>query len=76
MKAISIRNVPDHIYTGLQVMAKTNRRSLQSQIKLILEHEVKLTNRSFLAGAEKWRNRLQGRDLSDTVKLVRMDRDR
>ena len=76
MKAISIRNVPDHIYTGLQTMAKANRRSLQEQIKLILEQEVKLSNRSFLAGAAQWRKRLQGRNLSDTVKTVRKDRQR
>ena len=76
MKAISIRNVPDRIYAGLQVLAKTNRRSLQEQIKLILEQEVKLANRSFLANAAEWRNRLQGRDLSDTVKLVRRERER
>lgn len=76
MKAISIRNVPDHIYTGLQVMAKNNRRSLQEQIKLILEQEVKLTNISFLAGAAEWRKRLQGRNMSDTVKTLRKDRER
>jgi hypothetical protein len=76
MKAISIRNVPDYIYTGLQAMAKKNRRSLQQQIKLILEQEVKLTNRSFLAGAAEWRKRLQGRHLSDTVKTLRKDRER
>ncbi len=76
MKAISIRNVPEHIYTGLQVMAKNNRRSLQEQIKLILEQEVKLTNRSFLAGAAEWRRRLQGCNLSDTVKILRKDRER
>ena len=76
MKAISIRNVPDHIYTGLQVMAKNNRRSLQEQIKLILEQEVELGNRSFLAAAADWRKRLEGRDLSDAVKTVRKDRER
>jgi plasmid stability protein len=76
MKAISIRNVPDHVYIGLQVMAKNNRRSLQEQIKLILEQEVKLTNRSFLAAAAEWRNRLQGRNMSDTVKILRKDRER
>ena len=76
MKAISIRNVPDHVYAGLQAMAKSNRRSLQEQIKLILEQEIKLCNRSFLAGAAEWRKRLQGRRLSDTVKLVRKDRQR
>ena len=76
MKAISIRNVPDHIYAGLQTMAKANRRSLQEQIKVILEHEVKLSNRSFIANAAQWRKRLQGRNLSNTVKTVRRDRQR
>lgn len=76
MKAISIRNVPDHIYAGLQTMAKANRRSLQEQIKVILEHEVKLSNRSFIANAAQWRKRLQGRNLSNTVKAVRRDRQR
>jgi len=76
MKAISVRNVPDDIYTGLQIMAKSNRRSMQAQIKLILEQEVKLANRSFLAGATRWRKRLEGRSLSDAVKTVRKDRER
>ncbi|MGB5988035.1 MAG: hypothetical protein WBG37_22215 [Desulfobacterales bacterium] len=76
MRAISIRNVPDDVYAGLQVMAKKNRRSLQEQIKLILEQEVKLANRSFLVGAAQWRKRLRGRDLSDAVEAVRRDRER
>ena len=76
MRAISVRNVPDHIYDELQAMARNNRRSLQEQIKLILEQEVKLANRSFLAGAAEWRKRLQGRGLSNTVTMVRKDRER
>ncbi len=76
MKAISIRNVPDDLYAGLQTMAKENRRSLQEQVKLILEREVKLASRSFLADAAEWRNRLQKRSLADTVKSVREDRER
>ena len=76
MKAISVRNVPEHIYASLQMMAKKNRRSLQEQIKLILEQEVELANRSFLAGAAEWRKRLQGRSLNDTVAMVRKDRNR
>jgi plasmid stability protein len=76
MKAISIRNVPEDVYTALQEMAKENRRSLQEQIKLILEQEVKLSNRSFLAGAAEWRKQLRGRKLRDTVKMVRKDRER
>ena len=76
MKAISVRNVPDHIYSGLQIIAKKNRRSLQEQIKLILEQEVELANRSFLASAAEWRKRLKGRGLNDTIAMVRKDRNR
>jgi plasmid stability protein len=74
MKAISIRNVPDNVYLGLQAMAKLNRRSLQEQIKTILEQEVALANPSFLSTGANWRKRLKGRDLSDTVDALRKDR--
>ena len=76
MKAISIRNIPEDLYDGLQAMAKKNRRSLQEQVKWILEQEVKLANISFLAGAADWRKRLEGRRLSNTVNSVREDRKR
>lgn len=76
MRAISVRNVPEDVYAGLQAMAKTNRRSLQEQIKLILEQEVKLNKRSFLADAAEWRKKFKGRKFKDTVKDVRKDRQR
>jgi predicted CopG family antitoxin len=75
MKSISIRNVPDNVYRALQEMAKKNRRSLQEQVKFFLERELKLSNRSFLAGAAGWRKRLKGRKLKDTEKMVRKDRE-
>jgi hypothetical protein len=76
MKAISIRNVPENVYAGLQALAKTNRRSLQEQIKLILEQEVALNKRSFLIDAAEWRKKLQERHFKDTVDDVRRDRER
>ncbi len=76
MKAISIRNVPEDVYARLQEMAKKNRRSLQEQIKLILEQEVTLNKRSFLTNAAEWRKKFQGRQFKDTVKDVRKDRQR
>ena len=76
MKAISIRNVPDDVYAALQEMAKKNRRSLQEQIKFILEQELKLKNRSFMAGAAEWRKLLKGRELTDAEQMVREDRER
>ena len=76
MKAISIRNVPDDVYAALQEMAKKNRRSLQEQIKFILEQELKLKNRSFMAGAAEWRKLLKGRKLTDAEQMVLEDRKR
>jgi len=74
MKSISIRNVPETVYTALQGMAKANHRSLQEQIKFILEQEVRLVKGSPLAAAANWRKQLKGRKHSDTVKMVRQDR--
>lgn len=45
MKSISIRNVPENVYITLQEIAKVNRRSLQEQVKCILEREANLVKR-------------------------------
>lgn len=74
MKSISIRNVPEAVYTALQDMARANHRSLQEQIKFILEQEVRLVKGSPLSAAANWRKQLKERNLSDTVKMVREDR--
>jgi plasmid stability protein len=76
MKSISLRNVPDNVYRALQEMAKANHRSLQEQIKCILEQEVSMVRGSPLAAAANWRKRLKGRKFSDTVKMIRQDRNR
>ena len=76
MKSISIRNVPDTVYTALQEMARANRRSLQEQIKFILEQEAGLVKGSSLAAATNWRKRLKGRKFTDTVKMIQQDRTR
>lgn len=76
MKSISIRNVPDDVYLALQGLAKANRRSLQEQIKYLLEQEVKLIKGSPITKAAEWRSRLEGRNFTDTVAMVRQDRER
>jgi plasmid stability protein len=76
MKSISIRNVPENVYTALQDMARVNRRSLQEQIKCILEQEVHLVKGSPLAVAANWRKQLKERKFTDTVKMIRQDRRR
>ena len=76
MKSVSIRNVPDDVYTKLKAMAKANRRSLQEQIKYLLEKEVKLDRGSSMVKAYQWRSKLRDREFVDTVATVREDRDR
>lgn len=76
MKAMSLRNIPDDIYRGLQEMARSNRRSLQEQTKYLLEQEVKLRQGSYIIKAAAWRNRLKNRNFSDTVADIREDRQR
>ncbi len=76
MKAISIRNVPDEVYTALATMAKNNRRSLQEQVKYLLEKETQLLKESSILKARTWRKRLANRSLKDIVKMIREDRSR
>ena len=76
MKSISLRNVPDNVYKALQEMARENHRSLQEQIKYLLEQEAGLVRGSPLAAASNWRKRLKGREFRDTVKMIRQDREK
>jgi hypothetical protein len=76
MKALTIRDVDDQVYERLQEMAKTNRRSLQAQIKMILEREVQLSRGSHTHRVQAWRQRLADRSWGDIVSDVRGERER
>ena len=76
MRALSVRNLPDDLYAALKTMAAANHRSMQEQVRHIIEREVKLTTNNGLAEARTWRTRLAGRNLGDTVEDVRQDRAR
>ncbi len=76
MKAMSIRNLPDDVYEALKVMAAANHRSMQEQVRCIIEREARLASGSGLAAARAWREKLAGRKLGDTVEDVRQDRAR
>ena len=76
MKAISVRNVSDDIYLALQEMAAKNRRSLQEQIRYVLEREVRIVQGASLVTAGEWRKKLQGRQFPDVVEMIREDRSR
>jgi hypothetical protein len=76
MKSMSIRNISDKVYTAIQEMARENRRSLQEQVKYLLEQEVQLRQGSSLSKALAWRDRLRNRRFNDSVESIREDRNR
>lgn len=77
MKTITVRNVADDIYQKLVEWSKVNHRSLQEQVRHILDQEVRLTRPSCLERAKSWRRELRGRCLgADVVESIREDRDR
>ncbi|MFH1044978.1 MAG: plasmid stabilization protein [Pseudomonadota bacterium] len=76
MKALSIRNLPDDVYEALKAMAAANHRSMQEQVRCIIERETRLAASPGVASARSWRERLAGRKLGDTVEDVRQDRAR
>lgn len=76
MRALNIRNLPDDVYEALKAMAAANHRSMQEQVRCIIEREARLASAPALNAAQAWRTRLAGRKLGDTVADVRQDRSR
>ena len=76
MRALTIRGVDDQVYQRLQEMARLNRRSLQAQVKLILEREVQLSQGSHTHKVQGWRQRLADRSWGDVVSDIRRERER
>lgn len=76
MKALSIRNLPDEVYGALKEMAAANHRSMQEQVRCIIERETRLYAGGGMVAAREWRMRLSGRVLGDTIEDVRQDRAR
>ena len=78
MKAISIREIPDHIHAALSEMAAQNSRSLQQQIKVILEKESKLHKIGALNRTKTWRQKLKDRgnwgNIADEIREARENR--
>ena len=76
MKTLTIREVPDAVYTVLKEEAKTSGRSLQAQVRWVLEKETRLRKGGFLGAARHWRRKLAGQDLGDTVADIHEGRSR
>ena len=78
MAQILVRNLDDGVVKKLKDRARGNGRSLQAEVKMILEKEAdepKLDMRAARKLADEIRSRLKGRKFSDSAELIRQDRD-
>jgi antitoxin FitA len=76
MSQLLVRDLDPAVVERLKQRAKQHRRSLQGEVKAILEAAATLS----AAGARKlsaeWRRHLEGAIQGDSAELIREDRDR
>ncbi len=75
MKAISIRGIPNDVYGDLIALASENGRSLQQQVKIILQKEAKIYKIGTLNRMKKWREKLSNRDWGSVSDDIRKERE-
>ncbi len=76
MTEILVRDLDPIIVTRLKARARMHGRSLQKEIKLILEQSAPVDCTQALALSEKWQSKLGGRSFSDSTDQLREDRNR
>jgi plasmid stability protein len=77
MAQVLVRNLNDKVVARLKKRAKTRGRSLQAEVKTILEEAAKDVPVDFWKEADRIREQLKrsGRKFSDSAALIREDRD-
>jgi plasmid stability protein len=77
MASVLVRDLDPVVVDRLKARAEENGRSLQKELKAILETAAaQATWAEARAAAERVRQMLGGRQFSDSTELVREDRDR
>lgn len=79
MAQILVRDLDEGVVEQLKKRAQKDGRSLQSEVKMILEqtaNEPKVDIETARKLCEQFRRRFKGREFPDTVKLIHEDRNR
>lgn len=76
MKSLTVRGVDDEVYEALKDLARANHRSMQEQVKMVLEREVSLAKGGHLSRCLAIRSRLDGRDWGHVPDEIRQERER
>ena len=79
MAAINVRQLDDNVVRRLKRRASLNNRSLESEVRHILERaaedDMAAKRASFLAVSDRLRRRTKGRAHTPSEVLIREDRD-
>jgi len=73
---ILVRSLDEETVASLKARARLSGRSLQGEVKLILETASAMPMDQARAAAARWRRRLAGRIDGDSAALIREDRSR
>ncbi len=76
MRSLTVRGVDDEVYEALKDLARRNHRSLQEQVRVVLEREVSLARGGHLSRCLAIRKRLEGRTWGDVTADIRRERER
>ena len=76
MAELLIRNLEPGVINRLKQRAKQHHRSLQGELKSIVEAAVKMSVEEAVRASKAWHKRLASHSFSDSAKHLREDRDR
>ena len=76
MPSLSLRGLSDQTYEGLRKLASNNHRSMQEQVRLLIEREVRYAQVGGVERARRWRSLLAGRHFPDLAGDIQADRSR
>ena len=76
MPQLLVRNLDEATIKRLKALAKQHGRSLQGQLRLVLEEAATLPIGEVSSLLEKWQRQLARRRFSDSAKIIRKDRGR
>ena len=76
MPQVLVRGVHQHVLDRLRTRAQQNGRSLEAELRLILQQAAGGAPLNYLDEMERVRQLFAGRSLSDSAELIREDRER
>jgi hypothetical protein len=76
MPSLSLRGLSEQTYAGLRDLARRNHRSMEEQVRVLIEREVGLAQSDSLVRARQWREHFSGRSFPNLQSDLRADRSR